>query len=71
MNTTLETKPRTQPSLRGILLIAVLGAATAVGVGAMTLPDQPSSTPPTVGDHFSHNPGVSYTIMIPRTADGR
>jgi hypothetical protein len=71
MNNTLEAKPLTQPSVKGILLIVALGAATTVGVGAMTLPDRPASSPPAVGGQYSHNPGVSYTIMIPSTPPGR
>jgi hypothetical protein len=57
---TLPPDPR--PSARMILLnavlVAVVGAATVVGLGATTGPNQP--TTPTSG-----NPGVSYTVAVP------
>jgi hypothetical protein len=44
--------------LLNAVLVAVVGAATVVGLGATTGPNQP--TTPTSG-----NPGVSYTVAVP------
>jgi hypothetical protein len=55
-----ETRPRTRAVLLNAVLVAVLGAATTVGVGARTGPDNSSATPTDVGAR-----SVSYTVTIP------
>ena len=54
-----ETRPTTRAVVLNAVLVAVLGAATAVSL-ATTGPANSSTTPTNLGQ-----PGVSYTVTIP------
>ena len=55
-----ETRSTTRAVILNAVLIAVLGAATAVSLGATPEPANSSTTPTNLGQ-----PGVSYTVSVP------